>query len=118
MPSIHNCWNSSGASCFFLGMSRHPSFYVDPSKNLQYVDVRVRAKKLSRMFSFLADTLDSLRLRRRMRLSIVFFLLCGLAGAQQAQKPLDGKPWDFGVWAGGGLSVPGGTKDTHVMNLG
>src|SRR6478736_722812 len=36
----------------------------------------------------------------------------------QSSKPLDGQPWDFGVWAGGGFSVPGGTKDTHTMNAG
>jgi len=42
----------------------------------------------------------------QMKLIAVLMLLCGLAGAQQAQKPLDGEPWDFGVWAGGGLSVP------------
>src|SRR5215472_10984240 len=33
-------------------------------------------------------------------------------------RPLNGQPWDFGVWAGGGFSVPGGTKDTHAMNAG
>ena len=33
-------------------------------------------------------------------------------------KPLDGQPWDFGFWAGGGFSVPGGTKDTHTINGG
>jgi lipid A 3-O-deacylase len=38
--------------------------------------------------------------------------------AAQSSKPLDGQPWDFGVWAGGGFSVPGGTKDTHTMNAG
>ena len=53
-----------------------------------------------------------------MKLIAVLMLMCGLAGAQQTQKPLDGQPWDFGVWAGGGLSVPGGTKDTHLMNAG
>jgi lipid A 3-O-deacylase len=39
------------------------------------------------------------------------------AGAQSA-KPLDGKPWDLGVWADGGFSVPGGTKDTQIMSAG
>jgi lipid A 3-O-deacylase len=39
-----------------------------------------------------------------------------IASAQD--KPLDGQPWDFGVWAGGGFSVPGGTKDTHAINAG
>jgi len=36
----------------------------------------------------------------------------------QSSKPLDGQPWDFGIWAGGGFSVPGGTKDTHTVNAG
>ena len=61
-----------------------------------------------------------------MKLIAVLMLFCGLASAQQtppglddsAVLPLNGKPWDFGVWAGGGVSVPGGTKDTHVMNVG
>jgi len=52
-----------------------------------------------------------------MRSLAVLCLLCGLASAQTS-KPLDGKPWDFGLWAGGGFSVPGGTSDTHVMNAG
>jgi len=50
------------------------------------------------------------------------FFLClilatTLASAQDS-KPLDGQPWDLGIWAGGGFSVPGGTKDTHTMNAG
>jgi hypothetical protein len=36
----------------------------------------------------------------------------------QSSKPLDGQPWDFGVWGGGGFSVPGGTKDTHAIDAG
>ena len=46
------------------------------------------------------------------------FLLGTLASAQDSARPLDGKPWDLGVWAGGGFSVPGGTQDTHTMNAG
>jgi lipid A 3-O-deacylase len=46
----------------------------------------------------------------------VVLLFCGVASAQD--KPLDGQPWDFGVWAGGGFSVPGGTKDMHAINAG
>lgn len=46
-----------------------------------------------------------------------FFCLCTLAAAQDS-KPLDGQPWDLGVWGGGGFSVPGGTKDTHAFNAG
>ncbi len=33
-------------------------------------------------------------------------------------KPLDRKPWDFGIWADGGFSVPGGTKDTQIVSAG
>ena len=43
-------------------------------------------------------------------------LFCGPAGAQS--KPLDNKPWDIGVWVGGGVSVQGGTKDTQAINAG
>jgi hypothetical protein len=53
-----------------------------------------------------------------MRLLIGVLLFCGLAQAQQSSKPLDNQPWDFGVWAGGGFSVPGGTKDTQAINAG
>lgn len=48
----------------------------------------------------------------------VLFLLSGIAVAQQQSKPLDGRPWDYGFWAGGGFSVPGGTKDTQAVNAG
>ena len=51
-----------------------------------------------------------------MRLSFVLLLFCGLAGAQS--ETLSKKPWDFGVWFGGGFSVPGGTSDTQVVNAG
>lgn len=47
-----------------------------------------------------------------------FLLASGLAAAQQPSKPLDGQPWDYGFWAGGGVSVPGGTKDTQAINAG
>lgn len=47
-------------------------------------------------------------------LLLIFFAT--LTHAQS--KPLDNQPWDYGFWAGGGLSVPGGTKDTHAMNAG
>jgi|SRR5579862_5641325 len=56
-----------------------------------------------------------------MRLSLVLLLLCGMAGAQAKpieSNTLDSKPWDIGVWFGGGFSVPGGTKDTQVINVG
>lgn len=54
-----------------------------------------------------------------LRVAIFAFLLVSsfLANAQSS-KPLDGQPWDIGVWAGGGFSVPGGTKDTHAINAG
>jgi hypothetical protein len=46
------------------------------------------------------------------------FIATSLFANAQSSKPLDGQPWDLGVWAGGGFSVPGGTKDTHTMNAG
>jgi lipid A 3-O-deacylase len=48
---------------------------------------------------------------------VLLFVLSVGASAQDS-KPLDGQPWDLGVWAGGGFSVPGGTKDTHAINAG
>lgn len=51
-----------------------------------------------------------------MRLALALLLLSGLAGAQS--NALDNKPWDFGVWFSGGLSVPGGSKDTRVVDAG
>lgn len=51
-----------------------------------------------------------------MKLTFVLLLLCGLAGAQS--DALGNKPWDLGLWAGGGFSVPGGTSDTQVVNAG
>lgn len=48
----------------------------------------------------------------------ILLLLPSLAVAQQPSKPLSGEPWDYGFWASGGFSVPGGTKDTQVMNAG
>jgi hypothetical protein len=52
-----------------------------------------------------------------MKLTLVLLLFCGLAGAQSS-TPLGDKPWDIGIWAGGGFSVPGGTSDTQVINAG
>jgi hypothetical protein len=49
---------------------------------------------------------------------LALLLLCGGIATAQDSKPLDGQPWDFGFWAGGGFSVPGGTKDTHTVNAG
>ena len=53
-------------------------------------------------------------------MKLIAFLLfaCSVATAQQTSKPLDGQPWDIGVWAGGGFSVPGGTKDTQAVDAG
>jgi lipid A 3-O-deacylase len=53
-----------------------------------------------------------------MKLVCFLVLFCGLAGAQTASGPLDGHPWDLGIWAAGGFSVPGGTKDTHMVDAG
>lgn len=49
---------------------------------------------------------------------ITLLLAGGFSAAQQQSKPLDGQPWDYGFWAGGGVSVPGGTKDTQAINAG
>src|SRR5437588_6285252 len=48
---------------------------------------------------------------------LLVLLFCCVASAQSS-KPLDGKPWDLGLCAGGGFSVPGGTKDTHTFDAG
>lgn len=53
-----------------------------------------------------------------MKLVTFLLLVSSLASAQQSSKPLDEQPWDFGVWMGGGFSVPGGTADTQAYNLG
>lgn len=52
-----------------------------------------------------------------MKLVFVLSLLCGLAAAQTSER-LNDQPWDIGIWAGGGVSVPGGTKDTQAVNAG
>jgi hypothetical protein len=49
------------------------------------------------------------------RLVIVFLLACGVALAQDA--PEKGSH-EIQFWTGGGHSVPGGTKDTSVFNVG
>jgi len=49
---------------------------------------------------------------------VLLLLMSSIFASAQSSKPLDGEPWDFGVWAGGGFSVPGGTKDTHTVNVG
>ncbi len=55
----------------------------------------------------------------RLRNAFLFLLIfASVRAVSQDSKPLDGTPWDFGVWAGGGFSVPGGTKDTHAINAG
>ncbi len=51
-------------------------------------------------------------------LLLLFVLSMGGMASAQSSKPLDGQPWDFGVWASGGFSVPGGTKDTQVVDAG
>ncbi|HEY1936914.1 MAG TPA: acyloxyacyl hydrolase [Candidatus Angelobacter sp.] len=56
-----------------------------------------------------------------LRGGILILLLAAIsvfASAQESSQPLDGKPWDLGVWAAGGFSVPGGTKDTKAIDAG
>lgn len=49
----------------------------------------------------------------------LFVAVLSCATVMTAQtKPLDDQPWDYGFWASGGFSVPGGTKDTHMVNGG
>ncbi len=52
-----------------------------------------------------------------MRLIAFLLFVCSAVCAQQTSKPLDGHPWDLAVWGSGGFSVPGGTKDTQMMNI-
>jgi len=66
-------------------------------------------------------SLPSLRYSSKLYCSAVAFIICILACSAVASaqtKPLDDQPWDYGFWAGGGFSVPGGTKDTQAMNAG
>jgi hypothetical protein len=49
---------------------------------------------------------------------VLLLLLITTMSLSAQDKPLDGQPWDLGFWAGGGFSVPGGTKDTHTINAG
>ena len=72
-----------------------------------------RGKELSPV----GATQNHIRSRALRGVILAFILVCSLSAGAQS-KPLDGQPWDFGVWAGGGFSVPGGTKDTHTMNAG
>jgi hypothetical protein len=51
-------------------------------------------------------------------LALLFLALTGGFASAQSSKPLDGQPWDLGVWGSGGFSVPGGTKDTQVIDAG
>jgi hypothetical protein len=48
----------------------------------------------------------------------LFVLISVQFSSAQSSEPLGDEPWDIGVWAGGGFSVPGGTKDTHTINAG
>lgn len=45
-------------------------------------------------------------------------LLLATTLVQAQSKPLANQPWDYGFWASGGVSVPGGTKDTHMLDAG
>jgi hypothetical protein len=53
-----------------------------------------------------------------MRFLAALFLLYSCAAVAQSSKPLANQPWEFSLWGSGGYSVPGGTKDTQVMNAG
>jgi hypothetical protein len=62
--------------------------------------------------------LFSVSLCLRGAMLVLLLTASSLLAIAQTSKPLDGKPWDFGVWADGGFSVPGGTKDTQIVNAG
>ena len=49
---------------------------------------------------------------------LLLIMISPLFATAQTSRPLDGKPLDLGFWAGGGFSVPGGTKDTQAFNAG
>jgi lipid A 3-O-deacylase len=49
---------------------------------------------------------------------LLLIVISPIFATAQSSKPLDGKPLDLGFWAGGGFSVPGGTKDTQTLNAG
>jgi lipid A 3-O-deacylase len=53
-----------------------------------------------------------------LRGGFLFFILISGVVANAQTKPLDHHPWDYGFWIGGGVSVPGGTRDTQAMNTG
>jgi len=52
------------------------------------------------------------------KFALLTVCLLVLVPAGYAQDGVRDGAWEFGVWTGGGTSVPGGTKDTQVMNLG
>lgn len=56
-------------------------------------------------------------LSMRMKQCVFAFVLLLSAGAFAQARPEDGGH-EFQVWTGGGPSVPGGTKDVDVWNLG
>jgi lipid A 3-O-deacylase len=54
------------------------------------------------------------------KLIVVAVVVCASAAGAQGlpSESLAQQPWEFGVWTAGGHSVPGGTRDTSVWNLG
>jgi hypothetical protein len=60
------------------------------------------------------------RLAERLSLlcAVFIFFMMPVSLAQAQSKPLEHQPWDYGFWASGGFSVPGGTLDTHMVNAG
>jgi lipid A 3-O-deacylase len=51
-----------------------------------------------------------------MKLACVVLLLCGMAAAQDSV--LEKKPWQFGFWGGGGVSIFGGSRDVSTATAG
>ncbi|MBV9610480.1 MAG: acyloxyacyl hydrolase [Acidobacteria bacterium] len=53
-----------------------------------------------------------------MRTIAVLLFCASVAAAQEASSTLHEGAWDFGLWAAGGHSVPGGTSGTTVFDAG
>jgi lipid A 3-O-deacylase len=64
------------------------------------------------------QSLSCVSLCLRGAMLVLVLALSSLFASAQSAKPLDGKPWDLGIWADGGFSVPGGTKDTQIISAG
>src|SRR4029077_4262058 len=118
LTSTRNSWKKSPDNSAQIGLNRGgpqgpPFGFARQTDNLSYPDLSLFQEILMRLRAPLFSVSPCLR----GGLLALFFVFSGWAYAQDS-KPLDGQPWDLGVWAGDGFSVPGGTKDTHTFNGG